>query len=169
MNYSYRDCMLLHKRRMLGLFWCIGLFAGGCCFLFGADHLVPQMRVSLTGNVSIVCFLCLIFLPPFLSILAVSTGMHSLLYGVAFGKAFLYSFSSTALLLSFGCAGWLARLLLGFSGFISIPVLYWFWLRCLRTDDGLSVSEVFCVLSVYLLIGSIDYCVIMPFWAYLYF
>lgn len=154
---------------MLGLFWIIGLFAGGCCFLFGAYRLIPLMRVSVNGNVSIVCFFCLIFLPPFLSILAASMGMCSLLYVIAFGKAFLYAFTSMALLLSFGSAGWLVRLLLGFSGILSAPVLYRFWLRCLYPGSGLSAVEIFCFISIYLLIGSIDYRVIMPFWAGLYF
>ena len=163
------DCLLFDKRRVLGLFWIVGLLAGGSCFLFGAEHLIPQMRVSLTGNVSIVCFFCLIFLPPFLSILAASSGMHSLLYVIAFGKAFLYAFASAALLLSYGSAGWLVRLLLGFSGILSAPVLYRFWLRCLCSGSGLSALEVFCFISVYLLIGSIDYRLIMPFWADLYF
>ena len=163
------DYIQFDKRRVLGLFWIVGLLAGGSCFLFGADHLIPQMRVSLNGNVSIVCFFCLIFLPPFLSILAASTGMHSLLYVIAFGKAFLHAFASMALLLSFGSAGWLVRLLLGFSGILSAPVLYRFWLRCLCSGSGLSALEVFCFISVYLLIGSIDYRLIMPFWADLYF
>lgn len=162
-------CAGLDRRRVLGLFWILGLLAGGGCFLFGAERLIPQMRVSLNGNVSIVCFFCLIFLPPFLSILAASAGMHSLLYAIAFGKAFLYAFSSMALLLSFGSAGWLVRLLLGFSGILSAPVLYRLWLRCLRPGSGLSALEIFCFLCVYLLIGSIDYTVIMPFWAGLYF
>ena len=167
--FAVPDGVQFDKRRFLGLFWIVGLLAGGSCFLFGADHLIPQMRVSLNGNVSIVCFFCLIFLPPFLSILAASTGMHSLLYVIAFGKAFLYAFASMALLLSFGSAGWLVRLLLGFSGILSAPVLYWFWLRCLCPGSGLSALEIFFFISVFLLIGSIDYCLITPFWAGLYF
>ena len=101
--FAVPDGVQFDKRRFLGLFWIVGLFTGGGCFLFGADRLMPLMRVSLNGNVSIVCFLCLIFLPPFLSILAASTGMHSLLYVIAFGKAFLYAFASMALR-----AGWFA-------------------------------------------------------------
>lgn len=167
--YAISHCMQFDKRHVLGLSWIVGLFAGGSCFLSGADRLIPLMRVSVNGNVSIVCFFCLIFLPPFLSILAASTGMHSLLYVIAFGKAFLYAFASMALLLSFGSAGWLVRLLLGFSGILSAPVLYRFWLRCLYPGSGLSALEVFCFISVYLLIGSIDYRVIMPFGAGLYF
>ena len=161
--------MQFGKRELLGLFWIVGLFVGGFCFLFGADRLIPLMLVFLDGNVSIVSFFCLIFLTPFLSIVSTSMGMYSLLYIIAFGRAFLYSFASVALLLSFGSAGWLVRLLLGFSGFFSSPVLYRMWLCCLRSESSPSALEVFFLASVYLLIGSIDYRVIMPFWADLYF
>ena len=112
---------------------------------------------------------CLIFLPPFLSIFAASTRMRGLLYIIAFGRAFLYSFASVALLISFGSAGWLVRFLLCFSGFFSSPFLFWLWLCCLRTGSGPSSLEVFFFVSVLLLIGSIDYRLIMPFWADLYF
>lgn len=167
--FDGHDSIHFGKSRILSFFWTAGLIAGGCCFLFGADRLIPRMRVSLIGNVSIVCFFCLIFLPSFLSIVAASMSLHHLLYIIAFGRAFLYSFASVALLLSFGSAGWLVRLLLGFSGVLSAPVLYRLWLRCLCPGSCLSAPEIFCFTSVFLLIGSVDYCVIMPFWAGLYF
>ena len=168
-SFTAHHSSQLRKRHALGLFWIAGLLAGGLFFLFGAERLVPLMLVFLRGNVSIVLFFCLIFLPPFLSIFAASTRMRSLLYIIAFGRAFLYSFASVALLISFGSAGWLVRFLLCFSGFFSSPFLYWLWLCCLRTGSGPSSLEVFFFVSVLLLIGSIDYRLIMPFWADLYF
>lgn len=168
-SFTAHHSSQLRKRHALGLFWIAGLLAGGLFFLFGAERLVPLMLVFLRGNVSIVLFFCLIFLPPFLSIFAASTRMRGLLYIIAFGRAFLYSFASVALLISFGSAGWLVRFLLCFSGFFSSPFLYWLWLCCLRTGSGPSSLEVFFFVSVLLLIGSIDYRLIMPFWADLYF
>ena len=168
-SFTAHHSSQLRKRHALGLFWIAGLLAGGFFFLFGAERLVPLMLVFLRGNVSIVLFFCLIFLPPFLSILAASTRMRGLLYIIAFGRAFLYSFASVALLISFGSAGWLVRFLLCFSGFFSSPFLYWLWLCCLRAGSGPSSLEVFFFVSVLLLIGCIDYRLIMPFWADLYF
>ena len=168
-SFTAHHSSQLRKHHALGLFWIAGLLAGGLFFLFGAERLVPLMLVFLRGNVSIVLFFCLIFLPPFLSIFAASTRMRGLLYIIAFGRAFLYSFASVALLISFGSAGWLVRFLLCFSGFFSSPFLYWLWLCCLRTGSGPSSLEVFFFVSVLLLIGSIDYRLIMPFWADLYF
>ena len=168
-SFTAHHSSQLRKRHALGLFWIAGLLAGGFFFLFGAERLIPLMLVFLRGNVSIVLFFCLIFLPPFLSIFAASTRMRGLLYIIAFGRAFLYSFASVALLISFGSAGWLVRFLLCFSGFFSSPFLYWLWLCCLRTGSGPSSLEVFFFVSVLLLIGSIDYRLIMPFWADLYF
>lgn len=142
--------------------WIAGLIAGSVSFIQNADLILPLMRISSFGDVSIVCFCRLLALPPLLSML--SMGIPALLYAIAFGRAFLFSYSSMVLLVSYGSAGWLVRLLVGFSGLFSCPILYRLWLRGLCTNRRLSVSEMLIFIFCFFLIGIIDYSMVAPLW-----
>ena len=142
--------------------WVAGLIAGSVSFIQNADPILPLMRISSFGDVSIVCFCRLLALPPLLSML--SMGIPALLYAIAFGRAFLFSYSSMVLLVSYGTAGWLVRLLVGFSGLFSCPILYRLWLRGLCTNRRLSVSEMLIFIFCFFLIGIIDYSMVAPLW-----
>lgn len=149
----------------LGAVWTLGLLWGVYCGFRWDMSLIPLMHGCLYGSVSIVCVFCLICLPFMISLLASFWNARVLIYLIAFGKAFLFSFVSLGIFFSFGAAGWLAQLLLMFSEICSLPVLYWFWLDCLERGHGLSALEIFSLLSLLFLIASLDSSCVMPFLA----
>lgn len=152
-------------RHFLAVCWTAGLGCGiWSCFL-ADDSISSLMRSCLNGSVSIVGLLTVTLLPFLLSAFAVLLSGPWLLFGIAFGKGFVFAFVSMASLAGFGCAGWLLRFFLCFSDCLSLPLLYWFWLRCFRSSGTGFGTCIFLTGALLFLIGSIDYCLIVPFLA----
>jgi len=149
----------------LAIVWIIGLFLGAYCGFRWDLSLVPLMRGCLYDSVSIVCVFCLICLPFMISLLASFWNARGLIYLIAFGKAFLFSFVSLGIFFSFGSAGWLVHLLLMFSEVCTLPVFYWFWMVSLNHRQEPSALEIFSLLSSFFLIASLDSSYVMPFLA----
>lgn len=149
----------------LAFSWLAGLVSGIFAFSAAGDTFLPLMRSCLYGSVSIISLLCVTILPFLFSTLAVYVSEPWLLLAVSFGKAFLFSLIAVGISVSFGSAGWLMRLLLMFSDFCVLPLLYWFWLRHISGQRVFNGFEIAAVLSLFVLIGSVDYCVISPFLA----
>lgn len=148
---------------ILALSYFAGLLFGVFVFRFAGDRLDSLMRGALTGAVSIVGLLGVTVVPFLFSAFAVSLSKPALLFPVSFINAFLFCFVSLRMMRCAGSAGWLIRWLLCFSGSVFAPVLYLYWQRHLtRPFSGLEAAG---MLSLCLLIGSIDYRLISPFWA----
>lgn len=149
-------------RFFLAFSWLAGLACGILVYLSAGNFLLSLMRSTLYVPVSIVGLLCVTTFPFLLSAFAVFLSKPVLLLPICFGKAFLFAFASIGILQAFGSAGWLLRWLLLFSDCASIPLLYWFWLRYLPGYRSLSGWEAASMLSLWLLIGSVNYSVISP-------
>ena len=143
----------------LAFVWTLGLCSGQVVCLMSEPTCTSLMHSAACSTVSIVCLLHTFF-PFFLS--AVAYFMHTprMLLPLSFGKAFLSSYASFAIRKLFGTAGWLARCFFMFSDLCTLPMLYFFWYRCLSDDREVSVSEVILLMALALLIASIDYSVI---------
>lgn len=149
-------------RFILAFFWISGLICGFLVYLSAETSLVPLMHSILSETVSIVSLLCVTALPFLLSIFMVFFSKPWLILPICFCKAFLFSFVSIGILQLYGSAGWLIRFLLLFSDCVTVPFLYWFWLRCLtRTDLFFGCTSAF-LLALGFLIGSMDYRIISP-------
>ncbi len=151
------------SRRYLAFSWVSGL-AGGClAYLLGGESLHALMRGVLYAPVSIVGILCVSLLPFLLSAYAVFLSNLSFLLPICFLKAWLFSQISLGIYQAFSSAGWLMRILLLFSSWTSLPILYWFWLRYLSPEHRASTLEALLACSLLLLVGSIHIRVISPF------
>lgn len=150
-------------RFFLACSWLSGLVCGILVSLSAGSLLVSLMRSTLYVPVSIVGLLCVTILPFLFSALAVFLSRPGLLLPICFAKAFLLAFVSVGILRAFGSAGWLLRWLLLFGDCASVPVLYWFWLRYISGNRPLCGWEAISMLSLGLLIGSVNYSVISPF------
>ena len=148
---------------ILAVFWSLGILCGIWTQFYADFYSASLMRSTLSGSVSIVSLLCVTVLPFLISAFAVFLSCHWMLHPIAFCRGFLLSFVSLGITASFGSAGWLFRLLLCFSEFVSTPFLYWFWLRCFRGPGDSFVLTCALMASFCLLTGSIDYCLITPF------
>ena len=162
-HLSFPEWWRKYRSVLLALCYLAGLFFGVFVFRSADERLELLMRGAFSGTVSIVGLLCVTILPFLFSAFAVFLSRPVLLFLVSFVQAFAFSFVSLGILRCSGSAGWLTRWLLCFSGSVFAPVLYLYWQRHLtRPFSGLEAAG---MLSVCLLIGSIDYCLISPFLA----
>lgn len=151
-------------RRILPFAWSIGLVSG-IAFGHCTESIASLMRGAMFCDVSIVGLCAVVFLPYLLTAFAVFFSRSAFLLLLAFSKAFFLGACSAAVDCAFGDAGWLIRLLLLFSDWASIPVIYWLWLRCFRVEKESLYSAFTGVLVILILIGSFDYWFIAPFLA----
>lgn len=149
----------------LAFFWLSGVLAGILVCRYHYDAFYPLMRSILYSSVSIVDLLAVITLPFLVSALAVYISKPLLLLAAAFGRAFLSSVVTFAVIQYYSGAGWLLKIFLCFSSCCSSLLLYLFWLRHISGIRKFSVWEMFLFLSAALLIISFDVTVISPFFA----
>lgn len=145
--------------------WLVGLLAGGVSFSKAGIHYFLLMRSAVFCSVSIVGLFACNFLPFLLSAFAVFFNKPRLLYWICFFKAFIFAGCSYGIMVSFGSAHWLVRLLLQFSDCCLVSVLCWF---CLRHINGnLYAVKRDCIICTGLIaaVGMLDYCVVSPFLA----
>lgn len=160
---SYRGCN--PATLFLALFWIGGILFGIWISSVSGGHLASLMRSAPHDAVSIVGLVFITFFPFFLSALAVSIFGRWLLHPIACCKGLLTAFVSMGMFQCYGCAGWLIRLFLCFSDLVSLPLLYLFWLRLLDKDNSNGIRDAFLYLVPIFCIGSIDFCLISPFFA----
>lgn len=147
---------------VLALSWSAGLFSGAFAYPVCGGLFTSLMRGLPFSAVSIVGRFLSAALPFLFSALAVSLSQSWLLFLIGYGKSFLSSFLSLSLILGFGSAGWLFRLLSMFTGLASLPLLYLYQHRLLSHS---SHGELPAALSLLWLIGSVDSVYILPFLA----
>jgi hypothetical protein len=121
------------------------------------------MNSTAGAAVSIVGLVCVLVLPFLFSVFLVTLGLKQFLPLVAFVKAFCFSFVAVGVFDGYGLGGWLAFPMLMFSDLFCLPALWLYWLRQDERETG-SVSSAGYLLYL-AFVGSLDYCVISPFWA----
>ena len=142
---------------LTGVFAALG--AGNCIF--------PVMRIAVYSRVSIVGLLSTVFLPFFLSAIAVLFFNPRILYGLCFCKMFSFGFCISLLQQCFGTAGWFVCFFLLFSDGWVLFTFFLFWVRYLGgSKNNIFTFSCFCFIST-VVICSLDYFLISPFWALL--
>ena len=169
MVYFLHDKPLRFSRKGCNVFlafcWFAGLICGILIYLSADETIAPLMLSAVSGSVSIVILLCVTAFPFLFSAIAVFLSLPWLLFLLSFAKAVCFSFVSIAVCEAWHCAGWLIRYLLLFSDCLTVPILYFLWLRYVSGKRRCSCAEMFAFFSAAVLIGSIDYCIITPFLA----
>lgn len=150
---------------ILSAFWIAGLLCGVAFACYAGPPFLSLMHNTVFCSVSIVRLLLTVFLPFLLSALAVMFSVPGILYLIAFAKAFLLAFVSMGFLITFGSSGWLFRLLIGFGDIVSVPLLVWFWLRCLDSEKKTYHFDFMITASLIFLIICIDFRIISPYLA----
>ena len=164
-----KNLVQLHNRwkqssaLFLSAVFCIGLVLG-VYFAVGYKNafvtLLSDLRFS---SVSIAGLCICAFAPLFLSFIFVLFSCPVALLPLCFCKAFSFAYCSSCCFLNFGNAGWLIRFLFLFSDTCSLLPLLWFGLR--HIDGSLNlVKRDFIICNAFLLlICSLDYFCISPF------
>lgn len=163
-----RFCARLNTRRgmplILAMCWICGLFLGTIPYFFFSKELFPLMHRTASCSVSIVGLLNAALIPFLLSAVFIVFSMPLAIAGVCFVEAFLFSFVSLGILLSFASYGWLLRYFLQFSGCTMLPLLYWYWLHSVSTPVRLHWLVFSCAVCVVIVIATaLDYRIIAPF------
>ena len=148
---------------ILACSWTFGLVFGFCAVTAGSFSPAIYHAADLTP--SFFSIISVLLLPVIISLLALYAGWRWVIFPLAFLKALSFAYVGWSVVISFGSAGWLIRLLLMFSDCAAVPLLWWFWNKALTSEfDALVPAAVAAVLTI-LGIGIMDYGVISPFLA----
>lgn len=156
-SFSPRKC----ATSILAFSWAGGLAAGLCAMVSGSFS--PAFFLAADVLPSFFSIISVLLLPIVITLLALFIGQGWLIFPLAFFKALAFSYVGWSIVVTFGSAGWLIRLLLMFSGCATVPLLWWFWNKALTSDfDAMIPAAVSAVLTI-LGIGIVDYGIISPF------
>ncbi len=159
---SKRNCC-----KTISVFLAFAYFAGA---LLGAwvslqadDSLRSIMRAVVTGPGSFFDLLLVRLLPLLFTAFAVYIGQCWLLVPIAFVRAFLFAFLRVGIQAAFGDAGWLIMWLFAFSSLMSMPLLWFFWICCIRQRERF--FPVYFPLAALAMLGLtiFDYYLVLPF------
>ena len=159
----YFDSARRQRLRILAFVWICGLLLGLTLGLFAANSMIPLTRQVVSVPVSTGWLLLSAVMPVAVSAFAVYRSDIRLLIPVVFLEACGLAFVGTLVLISFGSAGWLVRLLLTFTGSAVLPVLWVLWLRGFSGDGEISLVPFVPAFSAAFLIGCIDCAMVSPF------
>lgn len=149
---------------LFAFLWFAGLLLGLRAAHLPGSAYTSLMLAAFESRVSIVGLAAVLLLPFLFSAFAVFISQPWLLLPIAFGKAVAFGCCVGGISVAFGSAGWLARWLLMFSDCCMLPVLCWFWLRCLSGGKMPAKDLAVCVTAA-VVIGSLDYGIVSPFLA----
>ena len=148
---------------VLAFSWMLGLSLGFSAVISGvfasAFRQVANVSPSFLSIISVLLF------PVVVSFLAVFAGMRWLIFPLVFLKAIAFAYVGWSVVITFGSAGWLLRLLIMFSDCACIPLFLWFWNRAINSEFDSLLPAFFVTILITLGVGLIDYCVISPFLA----
>ena len=167
-RFLHHDFSSPHRRsymHVLAVLWTAGLLSGIWAWAITGPSVLPLMRSTLLGPVSIVSLLFSTGLPFLFSAFAVFFSCQWLVFPIAFCKGICYSYVSMGILSSFSNAGWGLWILIQISDAVTLPLLYRFWQTCLLPADGYFPHRCMVTASILLLAGSVDYSLIQPFLA----
>lgn len=167
MRVNFRFYASFSTSFRLFLIWILGLLLGTFSLMAADESFISLMRLAPSRQVSIVGLLISSFLPFLLCVCAVYIGKPSSLYLICFVKAFLFAQCSMALSLAFCSADWMIRILYQFTDLVSLPFFCWFCLRHISGSGALIRRDILVCSVVWLLVASIDFCVVSPFLAML--
>ena len=156
-SFSRRKCATW----ILAFSWTLGLAVGLCAM--AASFLGPAFFQAADVLPSFFSIISVLLLPIVISLLVLFAGQRWLIFPLAFVKALAFSYVGWSVVITFGSAGWLIRLLMMFSDCASIPLLWWFWNKALTSEfDAMIPASVAAVVTI-LGISIVDCGVIAPF------
>ena len=142
--------------------WISGVACGVFCYSVSSPVVTSLMHRIRLCSASIVGLMNAALIPFLLSALFTAFSMSWMLPGLCFAKAFLSSFVSAGVLVSYGSGGWLVRYFLLFCDCAALPLLYWYWSKSATPEKQrwfLITGSVFLALA---LVTFLDYRVIAP-------
>ena len=143
--------------------WISGVVCGIFCYSVSPPAVTTLMRRTYLCSASIVGLMNTAMIPFLLSALLAAFSMSWVLPGICFLKAFISSFVSAGVLVSYGSSGWLFRFFLLFCDCATLPLLYWYWLISVIPGKLQWYLISGCVFLALAVVTILDYRVIAPF------
>ena len=167
MSTSLRTSWMLQEcsQKWFFLALCATISAGfGVLFAnLANDSYVLLMRMAASRRVSIVGFAVAYFLPYLVSFVLIVHSRPWLVYFICGIRIFCFSSISSSLIISFGTAGWLVRLLMQFPDICLLPIMI--WLSHARLTGHRSNRSLMISIIATLGVGMIYFGMISPFGA----
>ena len=148
---------------VLAICWVGGLIAGAGCYCTASPEQISLVCRVVFSPATIVGLLNVVMIPFLLSVFAMTWFSPWFLVGIGFAKAFLFSFVSLVFLANYSGGGWLLRLLLLFEDCLTLPFLYWYWIRTAGGSLRDHLVETGTVCGVLLLVAFFDLRFVSPF------
>ncbi len=146
----------------LAFCWCAGLVLG-CCLPQHLDRsYFSLMHKAVNRSVSIVGLFA-VLLPFLISAIAVYFSQTWLVFPICFIKAFSFAFVAACVTFAFGPSGWLVRVLLLFTDFLSAPVVLGYWLRLAKNPANKAFQDLAVCAAICAIFCSLDYFIVSPF------
>lgn len=164
-NFLRHHFSLIKKNRsILLLALCLILAFTLAIILAGVleESFLLLMRTAVSTRVSIVGLFAVSYLPFLFSAFAVYIRKPKLLLIGLVIKAFMFVFCGLSCIAAFPAGGWLVRILLQFSDYLLFPVLCWFAVRQIIGHGDFRKDFSLCTV-LFVIAGSLDYCVVSPF------
>ena len=157
-------CSSPHFR--LSFVWVLGLFSGALCSRYARISYLRQLPALFAESQQL--FPVLVFQLMFLgvSVVLIYVRAEIPLYALIFFRGFFHVFLGCGILRICGTSGWLVWGLVYFGEWISVPVLWLYWLQAARSREGTVISVIPAVCAIFLGI-CFDYSVISPFLTYI--
>ena len=144
----------------LAFCWSAGLLFG--FGMYGISGVSSRMTLSeWIGSADPGELVLRVLVPFVVCLMGIFLDQRWLVYGCAFGKAFLFSFVSLYLMGAFGSGGWLVRVLLLFTDTLMCAVWYLFWQDCLRPVQP-SLTKLISLCAAGLFLAGLDVRIISP-------
>lgn len=143
--------------------WLMGMAMGVFLCQFFKDVVSTLMGSVLIGRTSIVALILSDLIPLLVSFLCHRYRFFLLVYLTAFAQAFILGFSTYAVALYCGGAGWLIHFFLLFHCYIGAACSYWLWLRQFSNHISVFSREYWICALLIGITGGLDYFLVSPF------
>lgn len=151
---------------VLSTCWFLGLIFGSVLALLVDERILLLIQLSAYADVTITGLVTVALIPYLICFLGASTPRPVLLYAAIFLKALTFALVASGVLISFSSSsGPLLVAILLFSDFMILPVFWWSLLQTYQTGSKQRRRNSVIYAIYACLIISIDYFLIMPFWA----
>lgn len=161
-HWIFRKDSCRLKVSVLAFSFLAGILSGAWLQVRSGLENVTLMRSIPGGAVSIVRLYLILFLP-FLLVYASWLLDSVLVVPICFCRVFLFSYIHTGFAACFGQNAWALRWLALFSDMVSLPLFYYFCLQRIRGRQR-GLAESFLFVPKLLVIGMIDFYIILPFY-----
>ena len=159
------DCNRLSSdflRRIILALWCLGLLIGAYVACVPVEFAESELRLYCQSQNFLFVFLVRI-VPVLFLLLATLISNVVYWFPVVFGKAFLFSYVGTRVVLSFGLSSWIICFLMLFGELLVLPAYFLFLFETIpQCRRGLSRKCVFAVLAI-LTASYIEFTYVAPF------